>query len=62
MPIPLLVRRAAAIVALLLMAACRQVAPLPPEALEDIESLDELRAWFNGERDRARLLVLLSPT
>ena len=62
MPILVQVRLAALVAALLLAAACRQVAPLPPEALEDLESLEELRVWFNGASDRPRLLLLLSPT
>ena len=41
---------------------CRRVTPLPPTALSDVASLDEFRATFNAERDRARLLVLLAPT
>ncbi len=41
---------------------CRRVTPLPPTALTDLSSLDQFRAGFNAERDRARLLVLLAPT
>jgi hypothetical protein len=55
-------RRVAFVVALLVVAACRQVTPLPAEALEDLHSLDALRVWFNGASDKPRLLVLLSPT
>ena len=42
--------------------SCRQVTPLPPEALTDITTLDQFRATFNAEANRHRLLVLLSPT
>ena len=45
-----------------LPASCRQVTPLPAEALTDITTLDEFRAMFNAEASRHRLLVLLSPT
>ena len=42
--------------------SCRQVTPLPAEALTDITTLDQFRAMFNAEASRHRLLVLLSPT
>ena len=43
-------------------AACRQVTPLPADALMELASLDQFRQAFNAEAHRARLLVLLSPT
>jgi hypothetical protein len=43
-------------------AACRQVTPLPADALTELASLDQFRQAFNAEAHRARLLVLLSPT
>ena len=46
----------------LLTASCRQVTPLPADALTDLATLDQFRAAFNAESDRPRLLVLLSPT
>jgi hypothetical protein len=46
----------------LFASSCRQVAPLPAEALTDLASLDEFRASFNAQVHRPRLLVLLSPT
>jgi hypothetical protein len=53
-----------ALLALLALPAssCRQVTPLPAEALSDITTLDQFRASFNAEANRPRLLVLLSPT
>lgn len=42
--------------------SCRQVAPLPADALTDLASLDQFRAAFNAESRRPHLLVLLSPT
>ncbi len=51
------------LVALLLAGgACRQVTPLPAEALTDLATLDQFRAIFNAEAHRPRLLVLLAPT
>ena len=47
---------------LAVIGGCRRVTPLPPTALTDLTSLDQFRAGFNAERDRARLLVLLAPT
>lgn len=60
-------RNAAARLALLALLAlpassCRQVTPLPAEALTDLATLDQFRAAFNAEANRPRLLVLLSPT
>ena len=54
----------ASLLALLALPAssCRQVTPLPAEALTDITTLDQFRAMFNAEASRHRLLVLLSPT
>ena len=49
-------------VAIAASGGCRKVTPLPATALSDLASLDDFRAAFNAERDRARLLVLLSPT
>ena len=46
----------------LLASSCRQVAPLPAEALTDLATLEQFRATFNADVQRARLLVLLSPT
>ncbi len=46
----------------LLAASCRQVTPLPADALTDLATLDQFRATFNAESHRPRLLVLLSPT
>jgi hypothetical protein len=46
----------------LLGSSCRQVTPLPAEALTDITTLDQFRATFNAEANRHRLLMLLSPT
>jgi hypothetical protein len=57
--------RVAVLVGLVLVATsggCRNVAPLPAEALSDLASLDDFRTAFNADRDRARLLVLLAPT
>jgi hypothetical protein len=48
--------------ALTVIGGCRGVTPLPPTALTDLSSLDQFRADFNAERDRARLLVLVAPT
>jgi hypothetical protein len=42
--------------------SCRQVSPLPPEALVDVWTLDQFREIFNAQVDKARLLVLLAPT
>jgi hypothetical protein len=50
------------LVAALAFGGCRNVTPLPATALSDVASLDDFRASFNAGRDRARLLVLLSPT
>jgi hypothetical protein len=47
---------------LALVAACRQVEPLPAEALRDLESLDHFKQAFNAAADRHRLLVLVAPT
>jgi hypothetical protein len=46
----------------MLASSCRQVVPLPPEALTDVATLDQFRATFNVEAHRPRLLLLLSPT
>jgi hypothetical protein len=43
-------------------ASCRQVTPLPAEALTDLATLDQFRATFNAESHKPRLVVLLSPT
>ena len=51
-----------AIVVALAGAGCRQVTPLPADALQDIQSLEQFHAAFNGDVNRPRLLVLLSPT
>lgn len=53
---------AACALALLIASSCRQVAPLPADALTDLASLDQFRAAFNAETRRPHLLVLLSPT
>jgi len=50
------------LLAVLAFGSCRKVTPLPATALSDLASLDDFRAAFNAGRDRARLLVLLSPT
>ena len=42
--------------------SCRQVDPLPAEALVDVATLDQFRETFNAQVDKARLLVLLAPT
>ena len=42
--------------------SCRQVPPLPAEALVDVATLDQFRETFNAQVDKARLLVLLAPT
>lgn len=55
--------RAVSFVLLVLLAAsCRQVQPLPPEALQDLDSLAQFREAFNAGADEHRLVVLLSPT
>jgi len=41
---------------------CRRVEPLPPEALQDLDSLAQFAQAFNDDADEHRLLVLLSPT
>jgi hypothetical protein len=46
----------------LLAWSCRQVPPLPAEALVDVATLDQFRETFNAQVDKARLLVLLAPT
>jgi hypothetical protein len=46
----------------LVLVACRQVPPLPESALHDLTSLDQFRQAFNADADRARLLVIISPT
>jgi len=46
----------------LLASSCRQVPPLPAEALTDLATLDQFRETFNADAARPRLLVLLSPT
>jgi hypothetical protein len=46
----------------LLAASCRQVTPLPADALTDLATLDQFRTTFNADSHRPRLLVLLSPT
>jgi hypothetical protein len=51
-----------AVVVALAGPGCRQVTPLPADALQDIQSLEQFHAAFNGEVNRPRLLVLLSPT
>lgn len=33
-----------------------------PDLLSLSESLQSLKEWFNGNKDRLRLLVLVSPT
>jgi hypothetical protein len=48
--------------ACLLIAACRQVAPLPESALRDLSSIDQFRAAFNADAARPRLVVIVSPT
>ncbi|MBI2837373.1 MAG: hypothetical protein HYX75_03610 [Acidobacteria bacterium] len=34
----------------------------PEAAMEDLQSIDELRAHFNKDKDAPRLILLLSPT
>jgi hypothetical protein len=46
----------------LIAGSCRQVTPLPAEALTNLATLDQFRATFNAESHRPRLLILLSPT
>lgn len=46
----------------LLASSCRQVTPLPAEALVDVATLDQFRETFNAQVDKARLLVLVAPT
>jgi len=41
---------------------CRNVTPLPAEALQDIQSLEQFQDAFNRDVNRPRLLVLLAPT
>lgn len=38
------------------------VEPAPNETLKGLQSLDELRALFNKDKDAPRLILLLSPT
>ena len=52
----------APLMACLLIAACRQVAPLPESALHDLSSIDQFRAAFNADAARPRLVVIVSPT
>jgi hypothetical protein len=47
---------------LLVATSCRRVEPLPASALHDLRSLDAFRAEFNAEANRARLIVVISPT
>ena len=42
--------------------SCRQVAPLPAEALVDVATLDQFRETFNAHVDKARLLCCSAPT
>ena len=42
--------------------ACNAVAAPPAQELRDLQSVDELRAAFNADRGRPRLVLLLSPT
>lgn len=51
-----------AVVAALAGPGCRQVTPLPADALQDIQSLEQFQSAFNGDLNRPRLLVLLAPT
>ena len=45
-----------------MLAAFRQVAPLPESALHDLTSLDQFRDAFNADANRTRLIVIVSPT
>ncbi len=38
------------------------IEPAPEATLKDLQSLDELRALFNKDKDAPRLILLLSPT
>jgi len=59
---PILAALLAGVLGVVAAGGCRRVTPLAATALSDLASLDQFRATFNAERDRARLLVLLSPT
>jgi hypothetical protein len=51
-----------ALIVVLVLAACRQVPPLPESALHDLASIDQFRDAFNADAGRTRLLVIVSPT
>jgi hypothetical protein len=47
---------------MIVVAGCRNVAPLPESALRDLSSIDQFRAAFNADAASPRLLVIVSPT
>jgi hypothetical protein len=55
------IARFAALIGLVL-ASCRQVAPLPESALRDLTSIDQFRDAFNADASRPRLLLIVAPT
>jgi hypothetical protein len=54
--------RVVALIVCVLIASCRQVAPLPESALHDLTSIAQFRDAFNADASRSRLLVIVSPT
>jgi hypothetical protein len=56
------IRRALWLIAMIVVAGCRNVAPLPESALRDLSSIDQFRAAFNADVASPRLLVIVAPT